>query len=196
MFHQGGAINTYNYDWARGGRWGDNQDTPRDSVNPIYFNSGNWYNITQRVVMNTFTDGVANADGLNEYWVDGRLIYRETGLKCHADRRGGHEDRLLAALQFLRRRGDPASPLRDCYGYFDNISVWLPDSTEDPYVGDRPAARPHISTLPTIFCRLPIQSSIETVVYDTLSDDVQGTVQEFSNITASSYCDWTWMRLI
>ena len=43
------------------------------------------------MVMNTFTNGVANADGINEVWVNGRMIFQETNLKLMARRALGDD---------------------------------------------------------------------------------------------------------
>ena len=43
----------------------------------VYFMNNVWYEVTQRMVMNTFTGGTPNADGLNEVWINGVKVYEE-----------------------------------------------------------------------------------------------------------------------
>ena len=130
MFKYGGRIITYHYDRTREiCPWGSeeyNYDT-------IFFDNGNWYNITRRLVMNTFTGGVANYDGIHEVWVDGRMIFRESGLRI-----------MLVESDTMRIDGvhiahwyggtlEEYAPLTNCYGYIDNIKVWIPEN--DPTLG-------------------------------------------------------------
>ena len=53
---------------------------PQKSItadNAVYFMNNTWYDVTQRLVMNTFTGGSPNADGLNEVWINGVKVYEE-----------------------------------------------------------------------------------------------------------------------
>lgn len=194
LYKQGGSLTTYHYDRTY------NAPSPWAAedykYNSIYFTNGNWYNITQRMVMNAFTNGVANADGINEVWVDGRLIFQETNLKLMARQSYWEtitnddgsvwtfwEPMKIDAVALCNFYGGPANdgyePVRDTYGYVDNFTVFLPD--DDPTVGTRSLHNPQ-STMPT-----PDAITDRTVVYDTLVT-APGTVKTSTYPNNYSLC--------
>jgi len=134
MFKQGGRMISYHYDntigWSPWSFPGDND--PDYLYDSIYFSNGTWYNITQRLKVNTFTEGVANADGIKELWVDGRMIFKETGLKLIID---PDQTVLFNAFRLAHFYGGDQvyAPLTECYGYIDNIKVFAP--TNDATLG-------------------------------------------------------------
>jgi hypothetical protein len=173
MFYQGGGLLSYHYDrtdygysdcpWALGIYY----------FNPIYFSNGTWYNITQRLVMNTFTNGVANGDGIKELWVDGRLIFQETNLKFMEDE---SETMKIDAFRLANFYGGDAEaywPLYECYGYINNIKVYMP--VDDPVTG-------HALHSGTQIIHTPDEISDKRVYYDSLLNTV-GTLSnsEYGN---------------
>ncbi len=139
MFKQAGTIISYNYDI------GDTDPDPR-AFNPLfehYFINGDWYNISQRMVMSTFTNGKANADGIEEMWINGRMAFQFNNLQLTNDEYtwyGGHwEEMKVDAFGIQHFFGGPANqgyePTRQCYAYIDNVILYLPD--DDPTVGTR-----------------------------------------------------------
>ena len=48
------------------------------------FTSGKWYNITMRVVLNTFKDGVAANNGILEGFIDGKLLFQKRDFQFRA----------------------------------------------------------------------------------------------------------------
>ena len=180
-FKEAGRIITYHYDrtyteeelgmpsWGNGA-W----------VNPIYMANGNWYNITQRTVMNTFTNGVANADGISEFWVDGRLIYQETGLKFMVEDSPDMKIDCFVLNNFFG--GAPAetwAPTRDCYCYFDNIKIYSDPS--DPTWGT------HSAHDPNVILATPDGITNRAVVYDNLVTSA-GTLHNASYPSNYSAC--------
>ncbi len=129
-FKRSGRIIAYHYD--RTSEWCP-WATESYNFNDIYFTNGTWYNITQRLVLNTFNGDFPNADGINEVWVDGRLVFQERGLILVQDRDKGIE--ALSIQNFYGGDYDHYKPLTDCYGYMDNIKVFIP--TDDPTRGTR-----------------------------------------------------------
>jgi lysophospholipase L1-like esterase len=121
LFKQAGKMYSYHYD--RTGPacpW-----STEDNVNEIYMNNGQWYSITQRTVMNTFTNGVANADGIKEVWIDGRLIFQETNLKLMEVKSESMKIDAFRLANFYGGSIDYA-PLNEVYGYIDNIKIYMP----------------------------------------------------------------------
>jgi hypothetical protein len=150
LFKRAGTITTYHYDRTypegetNGGHWDGikyNGDTDAYPYNPIYMNNGNWYNITQRIVLNTFTGGVANYDGINELWVDGRMIFQETTLRFDIDATPGKDIRQIDGLVLTHFYGGGEvqgwAPIRNTSASIDNVTVYLPSVGEDPTVGTR-----------------------------------------------------------
>jgi hypothetical protein len=129
-FQQAGSIFSYHYDrtgspyggypsWCPYGYADYDYDT-------VFLNNGNWYNITQRIVMNTFTGGVANSDGIYEMWVDGHLMFSEDWHKFQiADEDTMGIDGIHIALWY-GGDGVDYTPITTCYFYLDNVSVWIP----------------------------------------------------------------------
>ena len=130
MFKQAGRMITYHYDRTTGNCPWASEAYIYDTV---FFNNGCWYNITRRLVMNTFTGGIANADGIHEVWVDGRMIFKETGLKIMLVESETMKIDGVHIAHWYGGSSDNYKPITTCYGYIDNIKVWTP--VNDPTVG-------------------------------------------------------------
>jgi hypothetical protein len=132
LFKSGGRVCTYHYDRTTGTvPW----STDDYSYTPLYFSNGVWYNITRRVKMNTFTNGVANADGICELWIDGRLIFKETNLKLMVTESSTMKIDDVNIAHFYGGSTDDCKPIRECCGYIDNIVVYTP--LDDPTFGTK-----------------------------------------------------------
>jgi hypothetical protein len=134
-FKEGGRVITYHYDrtpghgyptWCPWASEAYNYDT-------IYFNNGCWYNITRRLVMNTFTGGVANPDGIHEVWIDGRMMFKETGLIVMSKESDTMKIDGIHIAHWYGGSSIGYTPLTNCYGYIDNVKVWIP--VNDPTFG-------------------------------------------------------------
>jgi hypothetical protein len=137
MFYQAGQIFSYHYDRSSYGEsygcpWGGPAGAS-DYFSYNYMNNGTWYNITQRLVMNTFTGGVANQDGIKEVWIDGRLVMQEKDLKFMGVQSDTLKIDAFRLSNFYGGDGDVYKPLHECYGYIDNIKVYMPNN--DPITG-------------------------------------------------------------
>ena len=127
-FKQAGRVFPYHYDRTTGyAPW-----SPSTSYQDIYLNNGNWYTITERVVMNTFVGGVAQADGIHELWVDGRLTYQESNLKL-AVKQVSNIDGEAIKIDALGIShwygGDNVADFactQETYAYVDNMIVYCP----------------------------------------------------------------------
>ena len=123
MFKRAGSIITYHYD--RTSQWCPwASDTYK--YDTIFMNNGCWYNITRRVVMNTFTNGIANKDGIHELWVDGRMIYQENNITFMDIENDTLKIDDLNIAHFYGGGTDDYKPVNECYGYLDNFKVYMP----------------------------------------------------------------------
>jgi hypothetical protein len=132
MWKQRGKIISYNADRTREYvPWAIGATNTTDS---IYFNNGTWYNVTQRLKMNTFTGGVANADGIKELWIDGKLFFKETNRKFMVTESSTYKiDDMHIASWYGGSAGQGYEPMYECYNYFDNFKIWI--NTEDSTYG-------------------------------------------------------------
>ena len=158
-FKQANRLTSYHYDRTEHGYPECPWAIEDYDFNSIYFNNGSWYNITQRLVVNSFDNGVANADGIKELWVDGRLIFQKANLKLMQDESA---DMLIDAFRltnFYGGSGVEAQPLYECYGYIDNIKVYMPN--DDPVSLDQLHS-------PSTILTTPDEVTDRSVYYDTL----------------------------
>jgi hypothetical protein len=120
LFKHAGRIASYHYDRTESScPWGTDEDS-------VYMANGTWYNITQRLVLNTFTNGVANADGIKEVWINGSLVIRETNLKLMEDQRDDMKIDVFRLSNFYGGAESIYIPKTESYTYIDNIKVYTP----------------------------------------------------------------------
>ncbi len=161
LFKDGNRISDFYYEHSAGhpGEGGfcptsSDQFTPFWAYDSIWPNNGTWYNLTERCVLNTFTTGVANADGISEVWIDGRMIYqRDDIMWVHDD---GEDSIFINGLSIGTWYSGTAPP-RDCYVFLDNFTTYMP--TDDSIIGSELHA-PH-SVLPT-----PVEITDRANFYD------------------------------
>ncbi len=75
MWTGNGKLKFYYYHQDLNHEYGDTKDWE------YFFTPGTWYNITQRVVLNTIGANGGNNDGILEGYVNGQLVSQVTGLK-------------------------------------------------------------------------------------------------------------------
>ncbi len=132
MFKPGGRMISYHRDRTTGYvPW----SVERYDYNPIYFLNGTWYNITQRLVINTIENGTAMANGIKELWVDGRMIFRIDNLKMMQDDDPTMRIDALLLSNFYGGDTDVYKPNSESYAYIDNIAVYT--SPDDLVTGRR-----------------------------------------------------------
>ena len=71
LFKEAGRMTTFNYDHSYECSWGACGTESYNTGKSVYFMSNVWYEVTQRMVMNTFTGGTPNTDGLMKYGLTG-----------------------------------------------------------------------------------------------------------------------------
>jgi hypothetical protein len=76
VWKSGGSLVFYLYYPDQTGIYGDVYGF--DGFN---FETGKWYNLTMRIVLNSVINGTANADGILEGYVDGILRFQKTGIR-------------------------------------------------------------------------------------------------------------------
>jgi hypothetical protein len=131
LFVRANALTTYHYDDSGYGcPWG----TSDFKLKEMYFTNGSWYNITRRLVMNTFTDGIPNRDGIHEVWVDGIMIFQENNIIFMEE---DNDTMKIDDLNIAHFYGGGISyaPLKECYGYMDNFTIWMPSN--DSVIGHK-----------------------------------------------------------
>lgn len=69
MWKQDGRLVFYVYHQDQGGLYGDSY-----TWGNFHFETGKWYNITYRIVLNSITNGQGNRDGIMEGFVNGELV--------------------------------------------------------------------------------------------------------------------------
>ena len=170
LFKRAGFSTTYHYDQTKGYcAWSGDAEPVVYMTDTIWMNNGQWYNITQRVRINTFTGSTANADGINEIWIDGRMMYQETNVKYL----GTQNDTLkIDALKMMHFYGGDNiadyAPKQTCYGYMDNFTIWTP--VNDPTFGTQTAHDPDV------ILSTPVPITNKDVYYDALVT-TEGTLQ-------------------
>lgn len=141
MFKLGGRIISYHYDRTYSScPW----STEEYKYHNHYFANGTWYNITQRLVLNTFTNGNPNADGIKELWIDGKLIFQETNLKIIQDQDKGIDGAALSI--FYGGDSEGYMPLYESDVYLDNIRIYMP--INDPVIDRKLHSTYEIYTTP------------------------------------------------
>jgi hypothetical protein len=182
MYKQAGSLIAYHYDrtyprpettcpWTTSyDNSGHNRTGSVCCDTDLYLANGTWYNITERVVMNSFNGTTPIADGINEIWVDGKRVFKETGLIVMAKPVNDQGQTMkIDAISITHWYGGPADqgyePTRDCYGYIDNMKVWGWESSADDSTWHAATNTAHTSdTLPTY----PVPITNKAFYYDTL----------------------------
>ena len=145
-FSEANKIFTYHYDRTDHNWTGCPWSNVEYMYHPVYFNNGTWYNITQRIVINTFTNGVGNSDGIFEVWVDGMLVYQITDLRLLLSETPDIRANGFSISSFYGGSGFTYTPQNECYTYIDNVKVYIP--TDDPVRGHNLHDPDHILETP------------------------------------------------
>jgi len=134
IFKRSGRIYTYHYDrtppaYPVRNPW-SNEAYKFDT---IFITNGSWYNITQRLKMNSFTNGIPNGDGIHEVWINGHLLYQEDHLVLMQLESDDMKIDKFILSNFYGGSSEDYKPRTQCYGYIDNITLWNP--LKDPVKG-------------------------------------------------------------
>ncbi len=114
MWRAGGKAVVYFYHFGQNGKYGD--DLPLG----VTFIPGNWYTLTQHVVVNT----PGSRDGRLEVWVDRRPVLTCKDLVLRGPQAG--DAGLVDSFYFSTFHGGSTpefAPSRDCYACFDDFRI-------------------------------------------------------------------------
>ncbi|MFC3801542.1 polysaccharide lyase [Cohnella sp. GCM10012308] len=120
IWRKDGQAAVYIYSMGNAGQYGDEADLNYRNGSPVYYPKGTWFNIVQRVKVNTVTNGQANPDGEVEIWYNGQHATKVTGLRfvTNADK----VDKAYFS-SFFGGATDDYVPANDSYVWYDDVKV-------------------------------------------------------------------------
>ncbi|WP_020620407.1 carbohydrate-binding protein [Paenibacillus daejeonensis] len=116
----GGRAAIYYYHMGNAGQYGDYVELKNSSGSTIVYPKGQWFNIVQRLKVNTVTNGQANPDGEIEIWYNGQPAAKKTGLRFV--RNGDKIDKAYFS-SFFGGATDEFAPANDSYVWYDDLKV-------------------------------------------------------------------------
>lgn len=182
-FGNGGALHIYYYDHSSP-TYGTSSTYSEDGGSGLgvtYLVPGNWYNITERYVMNS---SGGSYDGIFEMWINGKKHISMTGRNYWNNAGYGDYIRYVLISHFHGGASEDCWPTVTTYGYIDNIKVWIPEAAN--VTGN--VAHSNSYVLP-----VPDEITVNQVAYDTYRN-TSGTLSnsEYGG-TYSVYKDETWL---
>jgi len=140
------------------------------------FQTGRWYTITIRLVMNTFTVGVANQDGIYEGFVNKRKICGVYDLELMENE---HDTMKIDGMYFTSFMAENTlGSYDDCYMLMDNIEIYYLDPTFCSNNGYAHGQNDTNSLGDTIYCPITVGSDVDT--YDTEYTSHTGTFKDIN----------------
>ncbi len=120
-----------------------------------------WHNITMRIVVNSFSNGVPNEDGILEGFVDGKLVssIQELYLLTASDVDRGVN--VVNLTHFFGGTGNQFGPLRDEWTLFDDFICFTYDDGLNVPRGNTPSKEGRVLLLPNLKTSQPEQIDIE-----------------------------------
>ncbi|MGL1901026.1 MAG: T9SS type A sorting domain-containing protein [Fibrobacterales bacterium] len=116
MWRSGGRAVLYLYHMDKPETYGEDHQLYFSSNNEVVFNPGEWYTITERVLINTGN----NNDGEVEVWINGEHTLKRTGVQFVSN--GDLIDTFYFST-FHGGSGDHWAPSVDCFIWFDDIII-------------------------------------------------------------------------
>lgn len=120
MWRPAGKAVLYLYHMDKPGKFGEDIDLKEPDGTNVFFTPGEWVHVTERVRINSVSNGQANADGLVEVWINGTKVLRQTGLRFRTN-----SDR-VNSLYFSTFHGGNDStwaPSVSCFTWFDDVRI-------------------------------------------------------------------------
>jgi len=123
---------TYHYDQTPNTNRTNMGGSPADGTCPwavgtyhyngsVSISNNQWYNITIRLVMNTFTESNPNFDGIMETWIDGVMVFQLDELALMQDE---GDDMKIDEFYITHFKNPETSP--NDTAFFDNFNTWIP----------------------------------------------------------------------
>ncbi len=119
IWRKDGQAAVYIYSMGNSG-YGAEADLTYHNGEPIYYPKGEWFNIVQRLKVNTVTNGQANPDGEIEIWYNGFPVTQVTGLQfvTNADK----VDKAYFS-SFYGGATETYAPAHDSYVWYDDVKM-------------------------------------------------------------------------
>ncbi|WP_168120845.1 polysaccharide lyase [Paenibacillus sp. HB172176] len=120
IWRKDGQAAVYIYSMGNAGQYGDEADLTYYNGSPIYYPKEEWFNIVQRVKVNTVTNGEANPDGEIQIWYNGQEATKVTGLRFVTN-----SDKVDKAYfsTFYGGATEDYAPANDSYIWYDDVKV-------------------------------------------------------------------------
>ena len=103
--------------WTKKGRWGDDFPLVYPSGKHVVFEPGKWYQITERVRINS---SASKSDGEVEVWINGQHVLLEKGLRFTTN---GEKINRLYFSTFHGGSGPDWAPIKTSYIWFDDLVI-------------------------------------------------------------------------
>lgn len=119
IWRKDGQAAVYIYSMGNSG-YGAEADLTYYNGEPIYYPKGEWFNIVQRLKVNTVTNGQANPDGEIEIWYNGFPVTQVTGLQFVTN-----DDKVDKAYfsSFYGGAAETYAPAHDSYVWYDDVKM-------------------------------------------------------------------------
>ncbi|OUS76155.1 hypothetical protein B1748_12875 [Paenibacillus sp. MY03] len=119
IWRKDGQAAVYIYSMGNSG-YGAEADLTYYNGSPIYYPKGEWFNIVQRLKVNTVTNGEANPDGEIEIWYNGFSVTKVTGLRFVTN-----TDKVDKAYfsSFYGGATESYAPAHDSYVWYDDVKI-------------------------------------------------------------------------
>jgi hypothetical protein len=117
MWETDGKVISYLYHMDKPGKWGDDSDLIFPSGNGVIFERGKWYQVMERVKINS--SGSVH-DGEVEVWINGLPVLLRKGIRFTSN--GEKVDRFYFST-FHGGSGPDWAPTNTCYIWFDDIII-------------------------------------------------------------------------
>ena len=107
-----------------------------------------WYNITYRIVMNTWTEGSVNSDGIYEGFVNGKLVHGHYNMMAVDDSQEGLGINTISFNTFFGGGANYHKPQRDEWELIDDLHLWIYDPSADVPRGNERSPQGRVLNLP------------------------------------------------
>lgn len=81
MWRKGGKAVLYLYHMDKPHKWGDDRELKYPDGSEVFFPKGEWVHMTERVKINSVSNGKANPDGEVQVWFNGQEVLNLKGLR-------------------------------------------------------------------------------------------------------------------
>lgn len=105
-------------------RWNDSAD-----ANWEIFESGRWYHLRHRVVMNTVVDGEGQHDGIVQAWLDGEMVLDLQNIRFRDVTTFAIDGFYFST--FFGGSGDQWNTSKDELAFFDDFIISIPDEQQN-----------------------------------------------------------------